>query len=153
MTSGNVVSVSAVELRNAFDFVSLGAPFEHSAYISLDSGEIYWDSNYAELGGESLPQDLDTSDLYLAVPHKNDLNLGHRLALAFVDQEMANDYATVRGFFRRGGLTAASRNSCRCAACYSGGTSSKNEQRRLPCAAGATSTVSNSGAREPLGPF
>jgi hypothetical protein len=103
MTSGSVVSVSVVELRNAFDFVSLGAPFEHSAYISLDSGEIYWDSDYAELGGESLPQDLDTSDRYLAVPHKNDLNLGHRLALAFVDQEMANDYATVQGFFRRRG--------------------------------------------------
>src|SRR4051794_9729871 len=100
MTSGSVVSVSVVELRNAFDFVSLGAPFEHSAYISLDSGEIYWDSDYGELGGETLPQDLDTSDRFLAVPHKNALNLAHPLALAFVAQKMANDYATAQGFSR-----------------------------------------------------
>jgi hypothetical protein len=53
--------------------------------------------------GEHLPEDLETSDRYIAVPHKNDLGLGQRLALAFVDQELSDEYDTVAGFFGRRG--------------------------------------------------
>ncbi len=42
-------------------------------------------------------------DGYLAVPHKRDLDLGNRLALAFVAQELPDDYETAVGFFRRRG--------------------------------------------------
>src|SRR5205823_14908378 len=31
----------------------------------------------------------------IAVPHKNDLGLGRRIALAFVDQELSDEYDTV----------------------------------------------------------
>lgn len=42
MTSPKPVSVNAVELRDAFDFVSMGAGLaEHSAYICLNTGRIY----------------------------------------------------------------------------------------------------------------
>jgi hypothetical protein len=37
------------------------------------------------------------------VPHKNDLGLGRRIALAFVDQELSDEYDTVAGFFGRRG--------------------------------------------------
>ena len=37
------------------------------------------------------------------MPHKNDLGLGRRLALAFVAQELSDEYNTVAGFFRRRG--------------------------------------------------
>jgi len=37
------------------------------------------------------------------VPHKNDLGLGRRLALAFVDQELSGEYDTIAGFFGRRG--------------------------------------------------
>lgn len=102
------VSVNGTDLRLAFDFVSAGAPYECSAYICLDTGKIHWKSDAGVLGNEEeeLPEDLETSDRYLAVPHKNDLNLGRRLALAFVDQELPDDSDIVAGFFRRRGAYA-----------------------------------------------
>ncbi len=56
-----------------------------------------------DLADEDLPEDLETSDRYIAVPHKHDLNLGRNLVLVFVDQELPDDCDTVRGFFRRKG--------------------------------------------------
>jgi hypothetical protein len=43
------------------------------------------------------------SDPCIAVPHKNDLGLGRRIALAFIDQELSGEYDTVAGFFGRQG--------------------------------------------------
>ena len=84
MTSTKTVSVNAEELRTTFEFVSFGAPLEHSAYICVDTGKIYCHSVAAGLEEEEdLPEDLETSDRYIAVPHKNDLGLGRRIALAF----------------------------------------------------------------------
>ena len=104
MTSTKTVSVNAEELRTTFEFVSFGAPLEHSAYICIDTGKIYCHSLSAGLEEEEdLPEDLETSDHYIAVPHKNDLGLGRHLALAFVDQELSDEYDTVAGFFRRRG--------------------------------------------------
>ena len=104
MTSTKTVSINATDLRTTFEFVSAGAPFEHSAYICLDTGKIYWQSISAGLEEEvDLPEDLETSDRYIAVPHKNDLGLGRRIALAFVDQELSDEYDTVAGFFGRRG--------------------------------------------------
>ena len=104
MTSTKTVSVNAEELRTTFEFVSFGAPLEHSAYICVDTRKIYCHSVSAGLEGEEdLPEDLETSARYIAVPHKNDLGLGRRLALAFVDQELSDEYDTVAGFFGRRG--------------------------------------------------
>jgi hypothetical protein len=101
MTLPKPVSVNATDLRTTFEFMSVGAG-EHSAYICLDTGKIY--SQSAGLEEEAdLPADLETSDRYIVVPHKNDLDLGRRLALAFIDQELPEDYDTVAGFFRRRG--------------------------------------------------
>ena len=90
------------ELLGAFEFVSAGAPFEHSAYICADTGKIFWVSDMPDFDGE-VPDDLETSDRYVAVPHKNDLDLGRRLALSFVDREIPADCHTVAGFFRHKG--------------------------------------------------
>lgn len=95
------VSANAMELRNTFEFVSSGAPLEYSAYIFRDTGKIYWHADLEE--EEDLPEDLETSDPYIEVPHKNDLGLGRGLALAFVGQELPDDSETVSGFFRRRG--------------------------------------------------
>lgn len=97
-----MVTVKYAELLDAFEFVSSGAPFEHSAYICADTGAIYWASSMIELE-EKVPDNLETSDRYIAVPHKNDLNLGRNLALSFVEQELPDDYNTVAGFFRNRG--------------------------------------------------
>jgi hypothetical protein len=98
-----MVSVRYDDLIEAFDFVSFGGTSEHAAYISLDTGTIYWDT---ESGDEELPDDLGDSDRYLAVPHKNDLDLGRDLALRFTAAELPNHYGSVEGFFRRAGAYA-----------------------------------------------
>lgn len=80
MAAGRTVVVNARELRDAFDFVSAGEAFDHSAYISLDTGKIYRKSTEAGLEEDDLPDDIDDSDRYLAVPDQRDLDLGRRLA-------------------------------------------------------------------------
>ncbi|MDD5329013.1 MAG: UPF0158 family protein [Sulfuricella sp.] len=90
------------ELLDAFEFVSAGAPFENSAYVDPDTGAIFWVSSEIELKYEA-PDDLDTSNRYIAIPHKNDLNLGRDLVLSFVDEVLPGDYNAVSGFFRSKG--------------------------------------------------
>jgi hypothetical protein len=77
--------------------VSSGAPFEHSAYICLDSGKIYLHSDSVDLEEDELPEDLDTSSRYIAVPHRNDLDVGCRLVFAFIDQQLPDNGDTVEG--------------------------------------------------------
>ena len=104
MTATKPVPVNAADLRTAFEYVGAGAPFENSAYICLDTGKIFWKLDPADPGNEEdLPADLETSDRYLPVPHKNDLDLGRHLVLDFIDQELPADHDTVTDFFRRRG--------------------------------------------------
>src|SRR6516165_10661918 len=118
MTSTKTVFVNAEELRTTFKFVSFGAPLEHSAYICVDTGKIYCHSVSAGLEEEEdLLEDLETSDHYIAVPHKNDLGLGRHIALAFVAQELSDEYNTVAVFSDGEGRTAVSRRCCMRAAC------------------------------------
>ena len=70
-----MVAVKYEDLSAAFDFVSFAAPMEHQAYISIDTGNIYWISELNPLE-EEVPEDLETSDRYIAIPHKNDLDRG-----------------------------------------------------------------------------
>lgn len=98
-----MIAVRLDDLSLAFDFVSYATPMEHNAYVSLDTGKIWWTSDSCDAFDEELPDDLETSDRYLAIPHKNELDLGRRLALRFVAQELPARYEQVEGFFRRQG--------------------------------------------------
>jgi len=100
-----VVAVKYDALSLAFEFVSSGAPMEHNAYVSLDTGEVYWTSDLNPIEDE-VPADIETSDRYLAIPHKNDLDLGRKLALRFVARELPECYERAEGFFRRKGAYA-----------------------------------------------
>ena len=95
-------SVNYNELRNAFEFVSSDSPSVQNAYISLDTGEIFWVSASVELE-ETVPDDVTTSTRYLAVPHKNELQLGQKMALEFIDRALPDQYNTVASFFRKRG--------------------------------------------------
>ncbi|MCG5076907.1 hypothetical protein [Paraburkholderia tagetis] len=101
-----MVAVKHDDLSLAFDFVSYAAPTEHNAYVSLDTGKIWWTSDSGDAFDEEIPDDLETSDRYLAIPHKNELDLGRRLALRFVAQELPACYDQAEGFFRRQGAYA-----------------------------------------------
>jgi hypothetical protein len=101
-----MVTIKYEDLSSAFDFVSFAAPMENSAYVSLDTGAIYWVSESNPVDEEELPDDLETSDRYIAVPEKNELDLGNDLALRFVEEELSERYETVAGFFHRRGAYA-----------------------------------------------
>jgi len=100
-----VVAVKFDELSHAFDFVGSAPPGENNAYISLDTGQIHWTSELGSLD-EEVPDDLETSDRYLVVPHKTDLDLGRRLALRFAGSELPDCHDQVLAFFRRKGAYA-----------------------------------------------
>lgn len=103
MTTGRTVTVNVRELRDAVEFVSVGEASGHSAWVSLDTGKIYWRSADAGLEDEDLPEDIDDSSRYLDVPSQRELDLGRVLVLAFAAEELPGDYDTVTEFFRRRG--------------------------------------------------
>jgi hypothetical protein len=102
----NLVTIKYDDLSAAFDFVSFAAPFEHRAFVSLDTGAIHWISETSPIEEEDLPEDLETSDRYIAIPHKNDLDLGNNLALRFAEEQLPDRYASVENCFRHRGAYA-----------------------------------------------
>lgn len=97
-----MITVNYTELRNAFEFVSSASKKENQAYISLDTGSVYWLTNEIDLE-EEVPDDVATSDRYIPVPHKNMLKLGQSLTLEFIDIEIPDEYNTVASLFRKRG--------------------------------------------------
>ena len=91
------------DLEEAMSFVNSGyGIIDAEAYISRETGKIYWVSS--ELGDEfDIPDDLDDSDLYVSVPHQNDLDLGSRLVMKFTEKAMPDKYDQVAAIFRRPG--------------------------------------------------
>lgn len=57
-----MVVVKYEDLSAAFDCVSFAAPMEHQAYISIDTGTIYWISELNPLEEEA-PEDQETSSM------------------------------------------------------------------------------------------
>lgn len=96
-----MVTVRVEDLELAFQFVSGGAPLEHEAFLSLDSGEIYFRSALGTLN--ELPPEFDESDRYLAIPHKSELDLGIVLVREFIACEIPNDADEVERMFRARG--------------------------------------------------
>jgi len=92
------VAVDQDDLELAFNFVSSAGPFDNQAFVSLETGAIYWQTE-----DEELPDDVDDGDRYVAVPHKNDLDLGRRLALRFGEERLPNRYEEIAEAFRHRG--------------------------------------------------
>jgi hypothetical protein len=90
-----VVAVKFEDISLAFDFVSSAAPMANSAVVSLDTGQIYWKSEYDS--DEEKPQ---ASERCIAIPHKNDLDLGRELAFRFAREHLPTRYEDVRACFR-----------------------------------------------------
>jgi hypothetical protein len=97
------VPVKFSEVLDALDFVSVGDSFDHLAYICISTGTVHWVSDALDLEEEALPDDVEESDDYVAVPHRRELDLGSKLVFAFAEQVMPDDYDTVRDIFRKRG--------------------------------------------------
>nr|VFJ75502.1 MAG: hypothetical protein BECKFW1821C_GA0114237_107816 [Candidatus Kentron sp. FW] len=85
-----------------------GEAMEQETYLCLDTGHIYWHSDYADNEEEPLPDDIDDTEKYAAIPHKNDLDLGKQLVSRFIEEHMPEDYETVRMIFPVEGRMPAS---------------------------------------------
>lgn len=89
------------ELLDALEWVSATGA-DSSAFISRETGRIYWHAETGDLD-EEVPGDVEDERLYASVPHKHDLDLGQRLALRFVQANAPDADEQVRGYFSRRG--------------------------------------------------
>jgi hypothetical protein len=98
----NPANVKLSDVLAAFEWVSAGYMGENSAYISRQTGEIRWSGDPLE-DDVPTPEDMEDDPDYIAVPHKNDLDLGRQLALSFAEEQGDRLYDEVRDMFRRKG--------------------------------------------------
>ncbi|QOL51582.1 UPF0158 family protein [Massilia litorea] len=92
--------VNAEDLEDAVLIVSEpGTP--DKAWVSLDTGQVHIRSEMVDGELASLPDDIDTSERYISVPHMSELDLGLELVFDFADAAMADDADRVRQMFKR----------------------------------------------------
>jgi hypothetical protein len=96
------MAVSFRDLLDAFEFASLGAPYEHEAFLCLQSGRIYTHSEYTD-DVEELPENLEEGDKYIRIPHKKELDLGRALVFAFIRERLPDEFHEVQRFFSKRG--------------------------------------------------
>ena len=100
--SNNQVPVDFKDIEDAYDFVSFGLPYTHSAYLSKSTGKIYYHSEFED-GFDEIPEDVFDNDDYVEIPHKNDLDLGKKLVWRFVGKEIPGLHDKVESIFARKG--------------------------------------------------
>jgi hypothetical protein len=94
--------VSLEDLENALMWVSSPAEFEAAAFVSRTTGRIYSRGPDGPVE-DDCPSDIEDGMEYIAVPHKNGLDLGRTLVLRFVDERAPDIAAEVRIAFRSKG--------------------------------------------------
>ena len=88
-------------IEDAFLFVSSAAPGEHCAVVNRITGETFFSSIISDY--DELPDDVDENDAYIAIPHKNDLDLGKTLVMDFVRYRCPELIDRVLAIFSRKG--------------------------------------------------
>ena len=73
----------------------------HNAYLCKETGEIYYTSEMGE--SDELPEDIDDNDKYIAIPHKNELDLGKILVFEFTKKYLPEEVEKVYSIFRHKG--------------------------------------------------
>ena len=101
------------EILDAFYFVSSAEYGMNHAILCLDDGRIYFRSDDGDL--DDLDEDEFDCNRFLAIPHKNDIDLGARLVLEFVDLQIPDDLEMIDRMFRSRGAYRRFRDflSCR----------------------------------------
>ena len=89
------------DIENAFLFTSMGSMSENQAILCKETGEIYYISEMGD--SDALPDDVDESDKYIEIPHKNELNLGKNLVSQFVSERIPEEIVNVEKIFRKKG--------------------------------------------------
>jgi uncharacterized protein UPF0158 len=94
--------VSLDELLDALEYVSSIGTVDAAAYISRDTGTVYFVGIDME-PEEGMSEDFETSDRYVAVPSKRELDLGKRVVLRFAEVHVPEQYERIRSIFSRPG--------------------------------------------------
>ncbi len=97
-----MVTIDFDKLLDGFEFANFDASPDSSAYVDMQTGHIYWVAAEME-EFEAIPDDIETSDRYLMLPDKRDLELGRNLAFAFAEQALPGEYENVVDCFRKKG--------------------------------------------------
>ena len=95
------MAVSYDDIENAFFFVSMDQQFVHNAYLCEETGEIFYTSEIGD--SDELPEDIDDPDKYIAIPHKNELNLGKALVIEFTSEYLPEELDRVYSIFSHKG--------------------------------------------------
>ena len=83
-------------------YVSSGMMLSTEAYISRESGEIFYVSDDPDLNVGN-PKDLDNYEKYIEVPGKVELGIGKRVVFQFVSKVMPEKLDEVERIFCRKG--------------------------------------------------
>ena len=70
-------------------------------YCLKETGEIFYISGMGD--SDDLPEDIEDSDEYIEIPHKNELDLGNRLVMDFVAEQCPELLEKVHAIFKRKG--------------------------------------------------
>ena len=98
-------TIYLTDLLLAMEWVSAATYSENRAYVSRETGRIFWDPEAAGLDDE-LPADVEDESLYVPVPGKNDLDLGQAVVFRFIEANEPDAYEQVRSYFSRKGAYA-----------------------------------------------
>ncbi len=95
-------TVKYQDLESAIEWSSSGAPFEYTALLSRETGEVFFKSQHGDFV-ENLPEDIEDGTHYVAAPHKNDLDLGRELVFDFMESVAPQHVHSVESYFRHRG--------------------------------------------------
>ena len=93
-------TVDANDLEDAVLIVSEPGTLDE-AWVSLDTGQVHIRSEQVDEELAPLPDDIDTSQRYVPVPHMSTLDLGLELVFDFADAAMPEEADRVRQMFKR----------------------------------------------------
>ena len=89
------------DIERAFLFVTMQPEFGNQALLSKITGKMFYISEFGD--SDELPDDIEDSDDYIEIPHKNELDLGKQLVYQFVSEHLPEEYDRVAQIFRRKG--------------------------------------------------
>ena len=90
------------DIEDAFFFVSMGEMYMNSAILCIETGQIFYISDFGD--SDELPEDIDDDpDKYIDIPHKNELDLGKSLVLEFSAMHLSDNFEQINSFFHKKG--------------------------------------------------
>jgi hypothetical protein len=93
------------DLEDALLLVDAGNGVETAAWVYRETGAVLWHSELSDDFGP-LPDDIDDTERYVALPGKRDLDLGKPVALEFARTQLPECYEQVCGIFAHRGAYA-----------------------------------------------